>query len=80
MPRKPRARFVVDPAVRQAIEWRSRWTLRLLKQYSGRWIAIRGRQVVAAARTYAELQDRLDVLRPGAVYVSREETPVLVVY
>lgn len=44
----------------------------MLRRYSGKWVAIRGRRVIASADTYAALHRRIDELKPGPVYVTYE--------
>ena len=70
----------MNPAVAEAIKWRDSWRGRMLRKYAGKWIAIRGRKVVAVARTYEALDDKLETLKPGPVHVCKEEAPVVVVY
>ncbi len=68
----------VDAQLEAALDWRQGWRGRMLRKYAGLWIAIRGRRVVAKARTYDELADKLRALKPGPVLISREETAVVV--
>lgn len=75
-----KARFVVPPEVRVAIRWQQRWTVRLLRKYSGRWVAISGRRVVAAESTHDKLSLALDRLGRPAVYILKIEAPGVVVY
>ena len=70
----------LDPEVRRAMTWWATWRGSMLRRYAGKWVAIRGHRVVATAKTYDSLKDRLEKLRPGPVLISREESPAVVVY
>jgi len=75
-----RTEFKLDPEVARAIKWRSRWGQRQLKRYAGKWVALRGRKVLATADTYDELDDLLESMSRPWVHVCRIEAPGLVVY
>lgn len=74
------AKPAVDPPVAAAIRWRGGWGRRTLRKYAGKWVALRGKRVVAAERTYERLGRSLERLGKPAVYVCRIEAPGLVVY
>ena len=67
-----------DPLLDIALNWRQGWRGRMLRKYTGLWIAIRGKRVVATGRTYDSLADKLKKLKVGPVVISREEASVVV--
>ena len=52
----------------------------MIRKYAGKYIAIRGRKVVAVAKTYAALCGKLRRMGKPPVLVSREEAPGVVIY
>ncbi|HLF05734.1 MAG TPA: DUF5678 domain-containing protein [Thermoplasmata archaeon] len=66
------------PEVAAAIKWRASWDRALLKRYAGRWVAIRGRRVVAHGRTFDLLDKALEKLGRPPVLVAQIEARMVV--
>ena len=64
----------------ETTKWLCSMSRRTLRKYAGRWVAARGKRVVASAETFAELADKLDRSKLGVTVIELIENPGIVVY
>jgi Family of unknown function (DUF5678) len=60
-------------------EWLSSAKAPVLRKYSGKYVAVRNRRVVAASTTMKGLYAKIDKLNPGMVLITKVEKPTLLV-
>lgn len=61
-------------------EWLSSARALTLRKYSGKYVAVRNKKILAASTTMKGLYAKLDRLDPGMVLITRVEKPTLLVY
>ncbi len=61
-------------------KWLSSSGTAVLGRYSGKYVAVREKRIVAASSTMKGLYRKLDELNPGMVLITKVEKPALLVY
>ena len=61
-------------------EWLHRLPPATLAKYMGEWVAVKDKQIVASAKTYASLSGKLEKLGIESFGVTRIEGPEVVIY
>jgi uncharacterized protein DUF5678 len=51
----------------------------VLRKFSGKYVAVKNRSVLASSRTMGGLYEKLDRLKPGMVLITKVEKPTLIV-
>ncbi len=60
--------------------WLGSASVAALRRFSGKYVAVRNRRVLASSPTMGGLYEKLDRLKPGMVLITKVEKPTLVVY
>ena len=65
---------------KETTRWLCTMSTRTIRKYAGKWVAARGKRVIACAKTFAELADKLDRSQLDVTVIQLVEKPGTAIY